>query len=243
MKLCQLLELEKSRAVISIVGGGGKTATMFELGRELSSYRVLMTTTTKIMKPSPSPHHRIIEKFNKDLLSQRDIPWVYGISSPEYPGKLTGVTFSFIEEMKPYFDYIIIESDGSAGRPLKAPASHEPVVSPLTDLYIGVIGVDSLFKKGDDNTVHRPELFSKIRNKEISAPLETEDLIKLINHKEGLFKNAPEKCRKIVLLNKSDLLPFEQREKICRRIIESIDIRADLILNSYESGESILFSK
>lgn len=244
MNLSQLLALEKKPAVISIVGGGGKTATMFELGRQLSSFRVLMTTTTKIMKPSPSPQYEIIESFDSDMDSpQREVAWVFGKSSPDYPGKLTGVSFSFIEEVRPRFDYIIIESDGSAGRPLKAPALHEPAVSPLTDIYIGVIGLDCLFKKGDDATVHRPEILSKIREKDIDDALEVEDLVKLINHKEGLFKNAPGKCRKIIFLNKSDLLPSGLRETICKQIIQSIHIQADLILNSYVSGETCLFSK
>ena len=41
-------------------------------------------------------------------------------------------------------DHVLVEADGSAGRPLKAHADHEPVVSPRADLVIAVIGVDCL---------------------------------------------------------------------------------------------------
>ena len=44
-----------NREIIALVGGGGKTTLMFALARELSSqgHRVITTTTTKIMEPTP----------------------------------------------------------------------------------------------------------------------------------------------------------------------------------------------
>ena len=47
----------RDREVISLVGGGGKTALMFALGKELSSRLkgVILTTTTKIWEPVTSP--------------------------------------------------------------------------------------------------------------------------------------------------------------------------------------------
>ncbi len=45
----------QSREVISLVGAGGKTTLMFRLAKELSlsGKKVVTTTTTKILKPTP----------------------------------------------------------------------------------------------------------------------------------------------------------------------------------------------
>ena len=45
----------QAREVISLVGAGGKTTLMFRLAKELllSGKRVVTTTTTKILEPTP----------------------------------------------------------------------------------------------------------------------------------------------------------------------------------------------
>jgi len=248
MNLVDLLELKNKKALVSIAGGGGKTTTLFELGKGLCGYSVLLTTTTKIMKPAPSPLYRILEDSCSDtglwdeIKKDRSIPLVYGCCSDAYPGKLTGVSFSFLKEAREFFEYIIVESDGSARRPLKAPASHEPVISPETDIFIGIIGLDALFQKGDETTVHRPELFASIRFKDPEEPVTKDDLIRLINHREGLFKNAPPNCRKVILLNKADLIVREEGEDLCRQVKRELIFEGTVALNSYKESDPILFS-
>nr|WP_281389030.1 selenium cofactor biosynthesis protein YqeC [Spirochaeta isovalerica] len=240
--------MKNGKAVISIAGGGGKTATLFELGRRLSGHSVLLTTTTKIMKPSPSPLYRVLDSrkgmtIHWDLLSvDKDLPLVFGFGSESYPGKLTGVPLELLEEASGHFEYLVVEADGSAGRPLKAPAEHEPVISPLTTIYIGLIGLDVLNCPGDDSKVHRPEIFEQIRGKKQSSPVTPDDLIKLINHKQGLFKSAPQGSRKVILLNKADLIDRKQGESLCRYIKDSLESEALVVLNSYQESEPVLFS-
>lgn len=247
MTLLDILKPEKNPIVISIAGGGGKTATMFELGRLLPPGKALLTTTTKIMKPEDSVYCSVLEgkehrEVPDNFTSNREKQLVYGVFSPDYPGKLTGVTLAFLEKARSYFDYLVVESDGSAGRPVKAPASHEPVISPLTDIYIGLIGLDCLDKAGDDSIVHRPELFASLRKKDQSEPIDVSDLIALINSDKGLFKEAPSSCRKIILLNKADLISREKGKDLCREISQSLIFPATVILNSYKEDESVLFS-
>ncbi|MBN2657065.1 MAG: putative selenium-dependent hydroxylase accessory protein YqeC [Spirochaetales bacterium] len=248
MNLLPFVRPEKGSALISIAGGGGKTATLFELGRLLRADTVLMTTTTKIMKPEPSPFYNIIDEKRgvepdwRRIDRNREKPLVFGYGSPSYPGKLTGVPLPFLEEAIRHFNYVIVEADGSARRPLKAPADHEPVISPYTDIYIGLIGLDVLDCPGDDSKVHRPELFELIRDKDRSAPVTGEDLIRLINHDRGLFKNAPDQSSRIVLLNKADLISRKVGEALCREIKDNLEFDASVVLNSYRESESVLYS-
>lgn len=42
------------------------------------------------------------------------------------------------------FSYVVVEADGSAHKPFKAPLEYEPVVPCSTTLLIAVVGVDAL---------------------------------------------------------------------------------------------------
>lgn len=245
MSLIEALNLNDNKSVISICGGGGKTTTLFYLAGLLQNKKVLVTTTTRILFPEPSDlYDIIIKKDSTDFLRHLNENTcknviVFGSSTSSDSRKLAGCTKSFIEEVKHYFDYILIEADGSAGRPVKAPAAHEPVISESTDVYIGVIGLDCLGKKADKQFVHRPELFSLIRNKNENEIITVEDLIFLIQSPVGLFKDAPRDCAKIVLLNKSDLLSRTSGNKLLSEMYKAINIPLKIILNSYKSEKTI----
>jgi len=247
MNLTEVINLSQNKAMVSIAGGGGKTSTLFALAKHLKKSRVLLTTTTKILKPEESDEYETViecdsshflNRLNREELKNHI---VCGTSSEKYPGKLTGCSLSFIKEVKNYFDYIFIESDGSAGRPLKAPADHEPVISEYTDIYIGVIGLDCLGKAADHSYVHRPELFAQIREKDFDEPINEDDIIKLINSPEGLFKKIPQLCRPVVLLNKADKISLSHGKKLVKRIIEERNFPCEVILNSYLQEESVLY--
>lgn len=241
MNLLDALNPIPEKAVVSIVGGGGKTTTLFTLGNLLKGRSVLITTTTKILCPPESPEYRIAKNESELEILPDDLPVVYGIKQPEYPGKLTGCTFPFLEKMENRFNYILVEADGSAGRPVKAPEQHEPAVYVNTEILIGLIGLDCLGKPGDDTTVHRPARFAAIREKDENAPITDKDLIKLINHKEGLFKNAPERSRKIVLLNKADLISSSRGKELAAMIKKNMVFPGNVLLNSYHKNGIIAF--
>lgn len=247
MKLSELLSISDKKSIISIVGGGGKTSTLFTLAGELKEKRVLLTTTTKILKPEISEFYDIIIEDDSDRLLLKvktgDLKnhIVCGVASKKYPEKIVAITPSFIEKVKEAFDVIIIESDGSAGRPIKAPSEHEPVISPETDLCIGLIGLDCLGNVGSDTYVHRPEYFSKIREKTQIERITVSDMIKLINSPEGLFKNAPQSCRKIVLINKGDLISSSLGVSLVDQIFEESNFPIEVILNSYKKKEPVLY--
>jgi probable selenium-dependent hydroxylase accessory protein YqeC len=192
MKLIQALNLlpgSKGR-MISFVGGGGKTSTLFALADELAEAgkKVLITTTTAMYNPEGVNHPGI------SILGEH----------VTVEGKLKGISTEMADKIyqRDCYDFILVEADGSKGRPIKAPAEHEPVIPRSTDLLVGVIGMDSFGKALSSEYVHRPELLAERAEAELGDIVNEEVITALVAHKLGLFKSCPKEAVKILLLNK-----------------------------------------
>lgn len=205
MQLFEILGIDLDKnSVISVVGGGGKTTTILMLGGELKEIgkKVLITTSTAIFIPDNSSYHDLfIKEVPKDFSPQTGTVTYYAEEKDEF--KLKTKKIALIEEIikRKIFDFVLIEADGSKGMPIKAPASHEPVISRHTSLTIGVIGLDSLGTEINNINVHRPELLKKLINDDINK-IDINVIVKLVLNENGLFKNCYGK--KILLLNKAN---------------------------------------
>lgn len=206
-----LINIETGKKeIVCLVGAGGKTSTMFCLARELSAKgkKVLVTTTTAIYYPER-------EQYDEILISEKESPELFdsrsgGITvlgrSVSTEGKLLGVSPGFLDTLfyKELFDYILVEGDGSKGRPIKAPAGHEPVIPSSATKVLGLIGLDSIGRKVCEEYVHRPEFFCSILGCREGDIIDPGIISKLIVHREGLFKAAPTLAEKYVILNKAE---------------------------------------
>lgn len=212
-KLYSLVNIELDRKeMICLVGAGGKTSAMFHLARELSSKgkKVLAATTTAIFYPEQG-------QYDSMVVSQEESPQLFdnrsncGITvlgrTISSEGKLLGVSPGFLDAvfLEGIFDYILIEGDGSKGRPIKAPAEHEPVIPSSTTKVIGLIGLDCVGKEVCIDYVHRPELFCRLLDCNEGDIIDWELIIKLILCKDGLFKAAPAHAQKYIILNKAEI--------------------------------------
>ncbi len=189
--------------LVSIVGGGGKSALLFRLAAELDG-RVVLTTTTRIFAaqieraaeyctPDPEALLEALERGRSGLLVIGDIDGqkARGVA-PDLPGRL-------LEH--PKVDHVIVEADGSRMRPAKAPAEHEPVIALQTTLLVAVAGIDALAGPICEMT-HRPERVASLSGTPIDQPLTPEGLATLLAHPEGGMKSAPAGARRTVLINK-----------------------------------------
>ena len=144
------------RGVTAIIGGGGKTTLMLCLGKELSQRgRVILCTTTHILPDAtvacvvPATEHALEQALELN-------PCVM-TGSPADNGKICAPQLPF-EALCKHADYVIVEADGSRHCPVKAHAAHEPVIPPLANQTILVIGA-SAFGQTISSAVHRPEIF------------------------------------------------------------------------------------
>jgi probable selenium-dependent hydroxylase accessory protein YqeC len=220
--------------LISLVGAGGKTSTMFGLAQELKAFgkKVLVTTTTNIAFSETSRADRLVIESSKDIYSLSRVgPGTIvclgrGMSNDN--GKLKGIDPEFIDTIyqEHLFDYVVVEADGSRRRPIKAPAHYEPVIPRETTRVIGVIGLDAIGKTITEDYVHRPNLFCSLTGKKMGDTIDRKCFTDLILSEDGLFKNAPQKCKKYVVFNKAD---HPDREKEARMTVhELIEMQAPL---------------
>ena len=208
------LALEK-KEVISLVGAGGKTTVMFALAKELSfcQNRVITTTTTKIYPPEPDQSPVLIlggrEKFpeiNSSLDRFGHLTWAAGRAKED---KLAGVSPDDISALwaAGTADYMIVEADGSARKPIKAPNDREPVVPKETTLFISVAGLSALNRPLNQDNAFRPEIISRLTALALEAPMTLETMAQLLVHPQGGLKGWHSPMRAVIVLNQADLEP------------------------------------
>ena len=212
--LTEALGIE-AREVISLVGAGGKTTLMFRLAKELSlgGKKVVTTTTTKILEPASGETGFLFVDSDgeriKDFLRGHLGQYHHITIARERleSGKLKGVSPNLVDELchSKGFDAVIVEADGAAGRPVKAPREHEPVIPASTTLVVAVLGVDGLEMKLSEENVFQPVRVSKITGVPMGGKLTDEAMALLVIHPEGIFKGAPSSARVVAFLNKVDI--------------------------------------
>lgn len=199
--------------MITILGAGGKTSLMFRLAQLLSAAgdSVLTTTTTKIFIPSQKQSPTCIVSSNPAdlILRLRSLRithnHVTAAAGTDPSGKkLIGPapeTLDAIDALS-LFQWIIVEGDGAAGRPIKAPAAHEPVIPSRSRWVISVTGMDAVGRPLAEAHVFRSRLFGEISGLTPCATVTEAAIASAMLHPHGMFKNAPDSARRIVLLNK-----------------------------------------
>jgi len=185
---------------------------MYALGKELSSRKkgVILTTTTKIWEPRPSPNYGLFLSPQKSEMEK----WVEGnLGKYSYlviarerleSGKFQGIDPSWVDEvfLIPGVSFVVVEADGAAGRSLKAPREGEPVVPRSTTLLIPVVGIDVLGCPLDEQHVFRAQIASHLLNLPMGTKVSEEIIARLLT---ALIQDRPEGARVVPFLNKVDL--------------------------------------
>ena len=225
MPLVTALRVERN-AVISFVGGGGKTSSMFRLARDLSGmgWRVVTTTTTHIsqdqaaMAPAALPVQDIsllgahLDRHHHCLV----------IGPPDGKGRVHGASPELIAALsaRPDVDAVLVEADGSRSLPFKAPGDHEPVVPSVTTLLVPIVGLNALGTPLDETHVHRAEIAAALAGVSVGSPVSEETIARVLSHREGGAKQLPEGARLVPLLNKADTAAaLNQGKKIAELLL------------------------
>lgn len=248
--------------MIALVGAGGKTSALFGLAEAFSTdgHDVVMTTTTHLFDPRREqgrPFDQVVlepvwdapppaEAPGRDLFAEVPLQPGRGrrivLASSEVPalGKLRGVAPAWIGRLP---GFILVEADGARCLPVKAPGPHEPVIPEEADMILGIVGLDGLERSMDAATVHRPEAFSAVTGCASGAPIRLPHLAALARSPLGLFKGAPTRARRVLVLNKADRCPMAP-EAILRELCggESLGVHLVLvcILRDPDPGNQVL---
>ena len=140
MQIAPLLHV--GRGVTAIIGGGGKTTLMETLAGELSKKgKVIITTTTHIRRPEQ--YETLLDATEAAVSAALERSGIVCVASQAESGKLCAPWLSM----------------GTLA-PLKAHASHEPVIPEEAQRVIMVIGIDGVGKTIRE-TCHRSALYAQ----------------------------------------------------------------------------------
>jgi probable selenium-dependent hydroxylase accessory protein YqeC len=230
-----------AREVVSLAGAGGKTTLLFRLANELflSGKRVVTTTTTRILEPTSTEtacffvhsSGEKIKEFLKDHLDQ--VRHITVAGERLGAGKVKGVSPDLIIDLwrSSMCDYIIVEADGAAGRPVKAPREQEPVIPSNTTIVVAILGVDGVGAELDEKNVFQPALISRLTGVPLGQRIDAESMATLMTHPEGIFKGAPASSRVVAFLNKVDLASgLDKAEEVAKRILEKKHPRVERVV-------------
>ena len=217
MKLSQVLPLERNWT-LAFVGAGGKTTALFQLAHEVKPS--LVTTTTHLGAWQTRLADQYLALPLRAVANGLVFPLNSGVTlvtGPEESGRiqnleddvLTWLRASCRERSIP----LLIEADGARQLPLKAPGKNEPAIPDNCDAVMVVAGLSGLGKPLTPNTVHRPEIFSRLSGIPMGDPITSEGLYQVLNHPEGGVKNIPAGAKRYLLLNQADTPELQDASK------------------------------
>lgn len=233
-------------SIVSLVGGGGKTSTMYQLADELAEQgkRVLVTTSTHIRRP-------VCEEQTAAVSHVREITedsWHSLILTAGKPvGKKLAMPDGLSEEAElsrllEVADVILVEADGARCLPIKVPETYEPVILPQTGLVIGCVGLSALGRPFGE-VCFRFDTQGAWLRRSAEDKVEPADLALILMDERGSHKAVDGRYYRVVL-NQADgeekqmaaeaaakLLPFPMQEGCAvtaYRIEKDAQIKADL---------------
>ena len=189
-------ELTREGHYLSFVGAGGKTTLIEYLAADAirQGKRVAITTTTKIWAKEPYV-------LWADLDNAQARPDFVRVGKTVVEGKLTALQPEEVAGLGSTYDLVLIEADGSKGKPLKYAAEHEPVIPPFSDRVIVVAGLDALSGRADEQ-IFRWKLFERTTGLADDARVTPSLFLRLFEN-DALMKGVDrKKC--VIVLNKYD---------------------------------------
>jgi len=183
---------------------------MYRLVAELraSGLGAVAATTTRIAPPTPGEPALLCAE-NWEELARRlgPCPWVV-VARRLLPGdKVEGIPPDWCDRIRRegLAGALVVEADGSARKPVKAPEAWEPVVPLSSNLFVPVVGLSCVGEPLDGNQAHRPERVSAVTGVPPGARLTPEALARLLASEEGLLRGRPPRARAAAFLNQADV--------------------------------------
>ncbi len=207
--------LKEKGHVTAIVGAGGKTALMDTLASCYADTgnKVIVTTTTHILRPSRYPVAENLEQLNSYLKNH----WIVAAGADAPHGKLCILEHMLMADYRKAADTVLIEADGAKHFPCKVPIETEPVIPKESDIVIGVAGMDALGQPLAKACFRKEKAMELLGVKEGHLLTEA-DIVKILLSEQGTRKGAGDREYYIVL-NKCDNEKILDRAQCIRRLL------------------------
>lgn len=191
-----------SPALVSLVGGGGKTTLLFTLGRQLGR-RTVLTTTTRMGTDQTGGFPILIGPDDEDLAAAVTDHGPVLARRAESGTKATGFDAATCDrwfDEVPGIDHVLVEADGSRRRPFKAPRDLEPVVPARTTTLVACVGAGA-FGRVIADACHRPLRVAAVAGCSPWQRLTPSRLATVLTSDRGSRKGCPAGARFIVVTN------------------------------------------
>ena len=240
LSLAHALRLN-SAACVAFIGAGGKTTAMFQVARALSNDNgkspVIVTATSHlgIWQLGLADRHIVadtsdpIEKPEHEL---RGVILITGEIDGNRTKPINDRLLSWLQQFCGYHSIpLLIEADGSRGKPLKGWADHEPPIPSFVTQVVHVAGLGRLGKPLNDENVHRPELFSRLSGSRIGEPITTDTFVQVLTRPQSGLKSIPANAQRVIRSNQADT---HELQSAAQRMAQDL-------IHVYELGHHIQF--
>ncbi|MBQ4264285.1 MAG: putative selenium-dependent hydroxylase accessory protein YqeC [Clostridia bacterium] len=215
--------------VISLVGGGGKSTLLDYLAGCFAArgQRAVIMTTTRMA----CPEHVCMSMEDCRARWREGLYAACGERMEN--GKFRAPEDTLLAQILDEADAVVIEADGAHMLPCKAPAAHEPVILPQSDIVIGVVGAEALGQTVD-GICHRPQYVCALLGCEGDHRLTAQDMAQILLSSMGTRKDVGERDFYVVI-NKCD---DEKRIGDGREILAALAQRGQTkaLLTSFAKG-------
>jgi molybdenum cofactor cytidylyltransferase len=220
VKLATALRLG-STSRVALVGGGGKTTALFALAREYASPAIVAAAAHLAIEQAELADRHVVVAEAASLEAQPITDVVLFTGPPDGAGKTIGLSPAAMQRVLELADVrrvpLFIEADGSKGRPLKAPAEHEPPIPDFVDTVVGIAGLSGMGKPLTAEHVHRPERYAQLSGLKIGDTVTPEAIARVLCDPIGGLKNVPATARRVALLNQADTPELQAQAQIIAR--------------------------
>lgn len=223
--LADALEVREDGELIALVGGGGKTTSLFALGAQLRGSTVLTTTTKMgaeqggdvpvLLAPSDAALRDGLAEAGRVLVWRgADGRRAFGVDPADCDRWFDSVA-----------DNVVVEADGSRKRPFKAPADYEPVVPSATTLLAACIGI-AAFGRPIAESCHRPELVAALAACDVEDLLTPTRAASVLRSPNGSQKGRPSGARFVVVVHRVTDADLPLVEALVDELDDTIDLIA-----------------
>ena len=250
MKLADALGIQP-REIISLVGAGGKTSAMFRLAAELTDRgaTVIATTTTRIAADELAKFPASIQ-VSPDLplpssleaeLSQHRVLFLYTNLDTE-DSKVKGISPEWMDNslaLLSFWDYLIVEADGSRRLPMKTPLDHEPNVAASTTLLVPIMGMKALGQPLDEDHIYGAEKLIQVMRTPRGSVMTPELMAAVLMHPQLGLRNRPYGARVVPLISQVSSETLDRARSIADAVLTDLNIDR-VLLGSQDVTNPIL---
>lgn len=209
LTLRRALRLQETQS-LALVGAGGKSSAMFQLGREFDRALLACATHLGAEQANQAASHLVWPVEEDEIrraVQEKGNCLVTGGLEKE-TAKWSGLPAEGLARLKALSAAealpLLIEADGSRGKALKAPAEHEPALPPFAEVVVVCAGLSGLNQPLNAENVHRPEQFAALSGLGAGDRLQQAALLRVLLHPQGGQKAIPPGARRVLLLNQAD---------------------------------------